>query len=144
MNFLIYLNEKIYFYFFNIFFVNANGSELKSLEESFKNIKNQGEKSLLLMQRCSAIYGALSAMPPVELNINELETRYKIFLQSAINQAIDNEGSANEEKTYNDQLEIFKSSIIFFIQIFQQNYKKNNSYFKDTWIENDYEMCEKL
>ena len=136
--------KKFIFIFLIFFFVNANGSELKSLEESFKNIKNQGEKSLLLMQRCSAIYGALSAMPPVELNINELETRYKIFLQSAINQAIDNEGSANEEKTYNDQLEIYKSSIIFFIQIFQQNYKKNNSYFKDTWIENDYEMCEKL
>ena len=136
--------KKFIFIILIFFFVNANGSELKSLEESFKNIKNQGEKSLLLMQRCSAIYGALSAMPPVELNINELETRYKIFLQSAINQAIDNEGSANEEKTYNDQLEIFKSSIIFFIQIFQQNYKKNNSYFKDTWIENDYEMCEKL
>ncbi len=136
--------KKFIFIFLIFFFVNANGSELKSLEESFKNIKNQGEKSLLLMQRCSAIYGALSAMPPVELNINELETRYKIFLQSAINQAIDNEGSANEEKTYNDQLEIFKSSIIFFIQIFQQNYKKNNSYFKNTWIENDYEMCEKL
>ena len=136
--------KKFIFIFLIFFFVNANGSELKSLEESFKNIKNQGEKSLLLMQRCSAIYGALSAMPPVELNINELETRYKIFLQSSINQAIDNEGSANEEKTYNDQLEIFKSSIIFFIQIFQQNYKKNNSYFKDTWIENDYEMCEKL
>ena len=136
--------KKFIFIFLIFFFVNANGSELKSLEESFKNIKNQGEKSLLLMQRCSAIYGALSAMPPVELNINELETRYKIFLQSAINQAIDNEGSANEEKTYNDQLEIFKSSIIFFIQIFQQNYKKNNSYFKDTWIENDYEICEKL
>ena len=136
--------KKFIFIFLIFFFVNANGSELKSLEESFKNIKNQGEKSLLLMQRCSAIYGALSAMPPVELNINELETRYKIFLQSAINQAIDNEGSANEEQTYNDQLEIFKSSIIFFIQIFQQNYKKNNSYFKDTWIENDYEMCEKL
>ena len=136
--------KKFIFILLIFFFVNANGSELKSLEESFKNIKNQGEKSLLLMQRCSAIYGALSAMPPVELNINELETRYKIFLQSAINQAIDNEGSANEEKTYNDQLEIFKSSIIFFIQIFQQNYKKNNSYFKDTWIENDYEMCEKL
>ena len=136
--------KKFIFIFLIFFFVNANGSELKSLEESFKNIKNQREKSLLLMQRCSAIYGALSAMPPVELNINELETRYKIFLQSAINQAIDNEGSANEEKTYNDQLEIFKSSIIFFIQIFQQNYKKNNSYFKDTWIENDYEMCEKL
>ena len=136
--------KKFIFIFLILFFVNANGSELKSLEESFKNIKNQGEKSLLLMQRCSAIYGALSAMPPVELNINELETRYKIFLQSAINQAIDNEGSIDEEKTYNDQLEIFKSSIIFFIQIFQQNYKKNNSYFKDTWIENDYEMCEKL
>ena len=136
--------KKFIFIFLIFFFVNANGSELKSLEESFKNIKNQGEKSLLLMQRCSAIYGALSAMPPVELNINELETRYKIFLQSAINQAIDNEGSADEEKTYNDQLEIFKSSIILFIQIFQQNYKKNNSYFKDTWIENDYEMCEKL
>jgi len=136
--------KKFIFIFLIFFFVNANGSELKSLEESFKNIKNQGEKSLLLMQRCSAIYGALSTMPPVELNINELETRYKIFLQSAINQAIDNEGSADEEKTYNDQLEIFKSSIIFFIQIFQQNYKKNNSYFKDTWIENDYEMCEKL
>ena len=98
--------KKFIFIFLIFFFVNANGSELKSLEESFKNIKNQGEKSLLLMQRCSAIYGALSAMPPVELNINELETRYKIFLQSAINQAIDNEDSANEEKTYNDQLEI--------------------------------------
>ena len=44
--------KKFIFIFLIFFFVNANGSELKSLEESFKNIKNQGEKSLLLMQRC--------------------------------------------------------------------------------------------
>ena len=126
------------------FFICANASELKSLEESFKNMKNEGEKSLLLMQRCAAIYGALSVMPPIELNPNDLQTRYKIFLQSAVSQEILNEENIDEEQSYKNQLEIFKSSMVFFIQIFDQNYKKNNSYFSNTWIENDYNMCQKL
>jgi len=136
--------KKIFIIFFILFSINTNANELKSLKESFKDIKNEEDRSLLLMQRCAAIYGALSAMPPTQLNPNELETRYKIFLQSAVSQEIKNKGSIDEEKSYNNQLEIFKSSIIFFIQMFDQNYKKNNSYIKNTWIENDYEICEKL
>ena len=136
--------KKFIFIFFIICFINANASEIKSLEESFKNIKNDGDKSLLLMQRCAAIYGALSVMPPIELNPNDLQTRYKIFLQSAITQEIQNEENIDEEQSYKNQLEIFKSSMVFFIQIFDQNYKKNNSYFSNTWIENDYNMCQKL
>jgi len=136
--------KKFIFLFCIIFFINANASELKSLEESFKNINNEGDKSLLLMQRCAAIYGALSVMPPIELNPNDLQTRYKIFLQSAVSQEIQNEENIDEEKSYKNQLKIFKSSMVFFIQIFNQNYKKNNSYFNNTWIENDYNMCQKL
>ena len=136
--------KKFIFIFSIIFFINANSSELQPLEESFKNIKNNSDKSLLLMQRCAAIYGALSVMPPIELNPNDLQTRSKIFLQSAVSQEIQNEGTTNEEKAYKNQLEIFKSSMAFFIQILDQNYKKNNSYFKNTWIEKDYNMCQKL
>ncbi len=136
--------KKFIFIFSIIFFINAKASELKSLEELFKNIKNDGDKSLLLMQRCAAIYGALSVMPPIELSPNDLQTRYKIFLQSAVSQEIQNEKNIDEEQSYKNQLEIFKSSIVFFIQIFDQNYKKNNSYYNDTWIENDYNMCQKL
>ena len=132
------------FIFCIFFFITANAGELKSLKESFKNIQNNGEKSLLLMQRCAAIYGALSVMPPIELNPNDLQTRYKIFLQSAVSQEILNEENIDEEQSYKNQLEIFKSSMVFFIQIFDQNYKKNNSYFSNTWIENDYNMCQKL
>ena len=136
--------KKFIFLFCIIFFINSNANELKSLEESFKNIKNESDKSLLLMQRCAAIYGALSVMPPIELNPNDLQTRYKIFLQSAVSQEIQNEENIDEEQSYKNQLEIFKSSMVFFIQIFDQNYKKNNSYFSNTWIENDYNMCQKL
>ena len=136
--------KKFIFLFCIIFFINANANELKSLEESFKNIKNESDKSLLLMQRCAAIYGALSVMPPIELNPNDLQTRYKIFLQSAVSQEIQNEENIDEEQSYKNQLEIFKSSMVFFIQIFNKNYKKNNSYFSNTWIENDYNMCQKL
>ena len=136
--------KKFIFIFSIIFFINAKASELKSLEGLFKNIKNDGDKSLLLMQRCAAIYGALSVMPPIELSPNDLQTRYKIFLQSAVSQEIQNEKNIDEEQSYKNQLEIFKSSIVFFIQIFDQNYKKNNSYYNDTWIENDYNMCQKL
>ena len=136
--------KKFIFIICIIFFINANANELKSLEESFKNIKNEGDKSLLLMQRCAAIYGALSVLPPIELNPNDSQTRYKIFLQSAVSQEIQNKKNIDEEQSYKNQLEIFKSSMVFFIQIFDQNYKKNNSYFYDTWIENDYNMCQKL
>ena len=136
--------RKFILIFCIFFFINANANELKSLEELFKNIKNEGDKSLILMQRCAAIYGALSVMPPIELNPNDLQTRYKIFLQSAVTQEIQNENNIDEEESYIKQLEIFKSSMVFFIQIFDQNYKKNNSYFNNTWIENDYNMCQKL
>ena len=136
--------KNFIFIFSIIFFINANASELKSLEKLFKNIKNDGDKTLLLMQRCAAIYGALSVMPATELDPNDLQTRYKIFLQSAVTQEIQNEGTISEEEAYKNQLEIFKSSMIFFIQLFDQNYKKNNYYFKNTWIENDYNLCQKL
>ena len=78
--------SKIFFLLCIFYFVSINANELKSLKESFNNIENEGDKSLLLMQRCAAIYGALSVMPPIEMNPEELKTRYKIFLQSAVNQ----------------------------------------------------------
>ena len=136
--------KKIFIIFFILFSINTNANELKSLKESFKDIKNEEDRSLLLMQRCAAIYGALSAMPPTQLNPNELETRYKIFLQSAVSQEIQNEVNIDEEESYKKQLDIFKSSLVFFIQIFDQNYKKSNSYFNNTWVEKDYNMCQKL
>ena len=40
--------------------------------------------------------------------------------------------------------EEFKTSIKFFIQIYIQNYKKNNSYLKNHWLENDFIICEKF
>ena len=112
--------KKFIFLFCIIFFINANANELKSLEESFKNIKNESDKSLLLMQRCAAIYGALSVMPPIELNPNDLQTRYKIFLQSAVSQEIQNEENIDEEQSYKNQLEIFKSSMVFFFKILKK------------------------
>ena len=136
--------SKIFFLLCIFYFVSINANELKSLKESFNNIENEGDKSLLLMQRCAAIYGALSVMPPIEMNPEELKTRYKIFIQSALNHEMDNKKISDEEQSYKNQLEIFKSSIVLFIQIFKQNYKKNNSFFQNTWVENDYEMCEKL
>ena len=73
----------------------------------------------------------------------EYENRYKIFLQSAVLEDI-KINRTNEEESYKKQIEEFKTSIKFFIQIYIQNYKKNNSYLKNHWLENDFIICEKL
>ena len=52
--------------------------------------------------------------------------------------------NTNEEESYKKHIEEFKSSIKFFIQIYLQNYKKNNSYLKNHWLEDDFLICEKF
>jgi hypothetical protein len=95
------------------------------------------------MQRCAAIYGALYFINPSDANSKDYENRYKIFLQSAVLEDIQM-NNVNEDDSYKNQIEEFKSSIKFFIQIYLQNYKKNNSYLKDHWLENDFFICEKF
>ena len=48
------------------------------------------------------------------------------------------ENNTVEEDSYKNQLEEFKSSIKFFIQIYLQNFKTNNSYLKNHWLEKDF------
>ena len=48
-----------------------------------KNI-NSHTNSLITMNRCAAIYGALYFVNPSDINSKEYENRYKIFLQSAV------------------------------------------------------------
>ena len=50
----------------------------------------------------------------------------------------------SEDESYKNQIEEFKTSIKFFIQIYLQNLKKNNSYLKGHWIEDDFSVCEKF
>jgi ABC-type antimicrobial peptide transport system permease subunit len=95
------------------------------------------------MNRCAAIYGALYFVNPSDINSKEYENRYKIFLQSAVLEDI-KINKKNEEESYKNQIEEFKSSIKFFIQIFLQNYKKNNSYLQNHWLEDDFIICEKF
>ena len=121
---------------------NTYSNEIKPLEEIF-NENDSNINSLITMQRCAAIYGALYYINPSDTNSKDYENRYKIFLQSAVLEDI-KINNVNEDDSYKNQIEEFKSSIKFFIQIYLQNYKKNNSYLKDHWIENDFFICEKF
>jgi len=124
-------------------FNNTYANELKSLKEIFnENNNSDSVKSLITMKRCAAIYGALYFINPSDTNSKEYENRYKIFLQSTVLEDI-KINNKNEEETYKYQIEEFKSSIKFFIQIYLQNYKKNNSYLKNHWLEDDFYICEK-
>jgi hypothetical protein len=122
---------------------NTYANELKSLKEIFnENNNSDSVNSLITMKRCAAIYGALYFINPSDINSKEYENRYKIFLQSTVLEDI-KINNKNEEETYKYQIEEFKSSIKFFIQIYLQNYKKNNSYLKNHWLEDDFYICEK-
>ena len=121
---------------------NTYSNEIKPLEEIF-NENDSSINSLITMQRCAAIYGALYFINPSDANSKDYENRYKIFLQSAVIEDI-KINNVKEEDSYKNQIEEFKSSIKFFIQIYLQNYKKNNSYLKDHWLENDFFICEKF
>ena len=118
-------------------------NELKSLNEIL-NLDNSINltSSIIVMKRCAAIYGAMYFVNPSDIKSKEYENRYKIFLQSAVIEDIKLNGT-NEEEAYKKQLEEFKSSLTFFIQILLQNHKKNNSFLKNHWIEKDLEICEK-
>jgi len=139
---IIYI--KLILFLILIFFVkNTYSNELKPLEEILKKNINSHTNSLITMNRCAAIYGALSFVNPSDINSKEYENRYKIFLQSAVLEDI-KINKKNEEESYKNQIEEFKSSIKFFIQIFLQNYKKNNSYLQNHWLEDDFIICEKF
>ena len=131
-------------YLFSIFFVqHIYANELKPLKTILKENNNLiNSNSLIIMKRCAAIYGALYFVNPSDLNSEKNENRYKVFLQSAILEDI-KENNTVEEDSYKNQLEEFKSSIKFFIQIYLQNFKKNNSYLKNHWLEDDFFICEK-
>ena len=118
-------------------------NELKSLNEIL-NLDNSINlaSSIIVMKRCAAIYGAMYSVNLSDIKSKEYESRYKIFLQSAVIEDIKLNGT-NEEEAYKKQLEEFKSSLTFFIQIFLQNHKKNNSFLKNHWIEKDFEICKK-
>jgi len=121
---------------------NILANEIKPLEELL-DTNDTKINSLIIMNRCAAIYGALYFINPSDTNSKEYENRYKIFLQSAVLEDI-KINSTNEEESYKKQIKEFKTSIKFFIQIYIQNYKKNNSYLKNHWLENDFIICEKL
>ena len=131
-------------YLFSIFFVqHTYANELKPLKTILKENNNLiNSNSLIIMKRCAAIYGALYFVNPSDLNSEKNENRYKVFLQSAVLEDI-KENNTIEEDSYKNQLEEFKSSIKFFIQIYLQNFKKNNSYLKNHWLEDDFFICEK-
>ena len=97
-------------------------NEIKPLEELL-NTNDTKINSLIIMNRCAAIYGALYFINPSDTNSKEYENRYKIFLQSAVLEDI-KINNYNEEESYKKQIEEFKTSIKFFIQIYIQNYKK--------------------
>ena len=122
---------------------NINANELKPLNEILNENHSSDINSLIIMNRCAAIYGALYFINPSDTNSKEYENRYKIFLQSAVLEDI-KIYNTNEEESYKKHIEEFKSSIKFFIQIYLQNYKKNNSYLKNHWLEDDFLICEKF
>ena len=124
-------------------FKNINANELKPLNEILNENHSSDINSLITMNRCAAIYGALYFINPSDINSKEYENRYKIFLQSAVFEDI-KINNVNEDDSYKNQIEEFKSSIKFFIQIYLQNYKKNNSYLKNHWLEDDFLICEKF
>jgi len=135
---------KLILFLILIFFVKITYSnELKPLEEILNKNNNSNINTLITMNRCAAIYGALYFINPSDMNSKEYENRYKIFLQSAVLEDI-KLNNKNEEESYKNQIEEFKSSIKFFIQIYLQNYKKNNSYLKNHWLEDDFFICEKF
>ena len=141
-NFKIILIKLIFFLILIFFVKNTYSNELKPLEEILNQDNNSNINSLITMNRCAAIYGALYFINPSDMNSKEYENRYKIFLQSAVLEDI-RINNKNEEESYKNQIEEFKSSIKFFIQMYLQNYKKNNSYLKNHWLENDFFICEK-
>ena len=141
-NFKIILIKLIFFLILIFFVRNTYSNELKPLEEILNQNNNSNINSLITMNRCAAIYGALYFINPSDMNSKEYENRYKIFLQSAVLEDI-RINNKNEEESYKNQIEEFKSSIKFFIQMYLQNYKKNNSYLKNHWLENDFFICEK-
>ena len=142
-NFKIILIKLIFFLILIFFVKNTYSNELKPLEEILNQNNNSNINSLITMNRCAAIYGALYFINPSDMNSKEYENRYKIFLQSAVLEDI-KINNKNEEESYKNQIEEFKSSIKFFIQMYLQNYKKNNSYLKNHWLENDFFICEKF
>ena len=144
--FKVFFNyKKISIFLFLLFISFAKhtlSNEIKPLQEILDD-KNINNNSINIMSRCAAIYGALYFINPSDTNSNEYENRYKIFLQSAVLEDI-KINNTDEEESYKKQIEEFKTSIKFFIQIYIQNYKKNNSYLKNHWLENDFNICEKF
>ena len=144
--FKVFFNYKRFSIFLFLFFISfakhTLSNEIKPLEEILDD-KNTNNNSINIMSRCAAIYGALYFINPSDTNSKEYENRYKIFLQSAVLEDI-KINNTDEEESYKKQIEEFKTSIKFFIQIYIQNYKKNNSYLKNHWIENDFIICEKF
>lgn len=144
--FKVFFNYKRFSIFLFLFFISfakhTLSNEIKPLEEIL-NDKNTNNNSINIMSRCAAIYGALYFINPSDTNSKEYENRYKIFLQSAVLEDI-KINNTDEEESYKKQIEEFKTSIKFFIQIYIQNYKKNNSYLKNHWLENDFNICEKF
>ena len=144
--FKVFFNYKRFSIFLFLFFVSfakhTLSNEIKPLKEILDD-KNTNNNSINIMSRCAAIYGALYFINPSDTNSKEYENRYKIFLQSAVLEDI-KINNTDEEESYKKQIEEFKTSIKFFIQIYIQNYKKNNSYLKNHWLENDFNICEKF
>ena len=144
--FKVFFNYKRFSIFLFLFFISfakhTLSNEIKPLQEILDD-KNTNNNSINIMSRCAAIYGALYFINPSDINSKEYENRYKIFLQSAVLEDI-KINNTDEEESYKKQIEEFKTSIKFFIQIYIQNYKKNNSYLKNHWLENDFIICEKF
>ena len=144
--FKVFFNYKRFSIFLFLLFISfakhTLSNEIKPLQEILDD-KNINNNSINIMSRCAAIYGALYFINPSDTNSKEYENRYKIFLQSAVLEDI-KINNTDEEESYKKQIEEFKTSIKFFIQIYIQNYKKNNSYLKNHWIENDFIICEKF
>jgi len=144
--FKVFFNYKRFSIFLFLLFISfakhTLSNEIKPLEEILDD-KNTNNNSINIMSRCAAIYGALYFINPSDTNSKEYENRYKIFLQSAVLEDI-KINNTDEEESYKKQIEEFKTSIKFFIQIYIQNYKKNNSYLKNHWLENDFIICEKF
>ena len=144
--FKVFFNYKRFSIFLFLFFISfakhTLSNEIKPLQEILDD-KNTNNNSINIMSRCAAIYGALYFINPSDKNSKEYENRYKIFLQSAVLEDI-KINNTDEEDSYKKQIEEFKTSIKFFIQIYIQNYKKNNSYLKNHWLENDFIICEKF
>ena len=144
--FKVFFNYKKFSIFLFLLFISfakhTLSNEIKPLQEILDD-KNINNNSINIMNRCAAIYGALYFINPSDTNSKEYENRYKIFLQSAVLEDI-KINNTDEEESYKKQIEEFKTSIKFFIQIYIQNYKKNNSYLKNHWLENDFNICEKF